>query len=242
MTNNELIKQLRALKCVTPDKQWADLTLNRLLSGLEENKAARSILSDLMSKILQFNAQGRAASYYTTMAMAVFVLMIGSFSMIYGGLVSSDIDRIAASLYFSKAQKVKIIVENAENVVGSSTAVEVEKIAQDSGASYVPKAANTTNNVNDSNAETPGQNSEQIYTVVFKEGSDSKERFTRLLRERIEAKLYELSQSIKDRDENTKQQIGSVLKDAGEAFGRGELIEALELVSAAEKSLKSSGN
>ena len=39
-------------------------------------------------------------------------------------------------------------------------------------------------------------------------------------------------------DEELKLQIRSVLKDAGEAFAGGELIEALELVVAAEKLLK----
>jgi len=77
------------------------------------------------------------------------------------------------------------------------------------------------------------------YTVIFNEDADSTERFKRMLKDRIEVKIYQVQKEAENlENKELQRQLESLLQDAREAYAAGELIEALELVTAAEKLAK----
>jgi len=263
MTDYQLRKQLKALRDTNPDKEWVGLLHKELISNVDKGGAfsLRGIKG-----IFSFAIQNRIA--YP--AVAVFVFGAGLFSFVYGRAMNSDMAGIIGSLEnfsiakspsdkFVKADKIRIVMEDAERVVANEVAEELKSIAAEAGASYTSTSSLASLDSSEAVSEVmlegndvsvlshtttalgvEGQDADnESYTVVFKENSDSRERFNRLLKDRIEVKFYSVNEQIKDKDEQTRNQIGSILNEASAALNAGELIEALELVNAAEKSLMS---
>ena len=245
MTNRDLIKQLKELKQINPDKEWVALTYSKLLSNTSisyiEKPNSKSGLFGGLDYMLKMASNGR----FSYAAVAVFVFAFGVFSTTYTSKSLSEIDIISASMDFigSQDKKVRIVIDDSENVVNKEVANAIKKIANEAGASFSNTVSIKSNSDSYDNKDVfiaisdLELTDEGGYTVVFKENSNSKERFTRIIIDTIEVKIYDISQSAKSEDEKIRQQTEAILSDARKAYGSGELIEALELVNAAEKYL-----
>lgn len=210
MTDHDLIAQLKTLKNIRPEQEWVVLTRQNLMEKNEVQKVSASIkVSTRILDLFGFTVPRLVA----VPALVAVVAVVGGISVIQEGQIQGESGSNFASV--SKIYSLGILNEG----VGQ----ELEAIAQEAAPS------------GEVVIERP-QTQDGSYTVIFKKDADFTERFKRMLKDRIEVKIYQVQQEAKDlADEELQRQVNSLLQAARESFAAGELIEALELVTAAEK-------
>lgn len=233
MTEKDIVKNLKGLKTdIHPDKNWVLLTRQRLLG---EEKINRSLSFSGISKAFFTTYAPKPAMVY---AAGVFIVV---FVAVLAGGYNRTLDEIANNGFGG--------VHRYGNISGEAIA-ELNKIA---------KSANLTAALGDKEAITKPNTSN---TVVFREGIDKQELFKKALKENIETKINKLRDSLaqledgalareislnsRKFEENFEKlankeiasQVGDLLDGAEGALEDGNLIDALDLVIAAEKLAK----
>ena len=224
MTEQQLINQLKTLKNIHPEQNWVHLTRGKLtakpllraesLASLGINSAIYRIVTSVAKGNLLAVINRVVPSPVAVSTLAAIVMVVGVVSVVQEGQIQQE-----SGLNFASVSKIYPFV-----TVDLDAGRELEAIAKEAAPNGEVMVAN------------PQDGS---YTVIFKEDADSTERFKRMLKDRIEVKIYEVSQEAEElSEEELKRQVESLLQAARKAFAAGELIEALELVTAAEKLLR----
>jgi hypothetical protein len=218
MTEKDIIFQLKSLQKLQADETWVNATRSNLLQSFEIVPQQRVKKWDTLFTWIN----PRYASYF----FALFLMMIlgMSFTFVQQESHEAHVSHIPSNNIFISSPNLDVGLDedgNQESGTGD-VSEDVNRLveAADNTDDQVAIESNTTD-----------------LTVMFQEDSDSKDRFKRMLKDRVEVKVYNLNQQIEGKDEQVQRQIMSILDEVGKAFQEGELIEALELVTAAEKLL-----
>lgn len=224
MTDQELVKQLKTLKNISPDKEWVNFTRSQFIA---EKKAGSNIFDILMFAVPRPVA---------VMAMASMVALAGGAHIYNVGLINFEVGNspaLTASLMH----------------VSSETAEEVAEI-QEIVAKKVVKHDTNTANEGSANTVVFNQDAEERenFQALLKERIETKIAIFNDLFAQLESgeAVREILLNPRRYEENFEviagelgEQVKDLLKEAEQALLEGDLISALDLVNAIEKLIKS---
>src|SRR3989344_2623466 len=125
MTNRDLIKQLKELKRINPDKEWVALTYSKLLSNTSisyiEKPNSKLGLFGGLDYMLKMASNGRIS--YAVFSVSIFAF--GVFSTTYSdkSLSKNDIIRASRDFIGSQDKKVRIVIYDSGNGVNKEVTI-----------------------------------------------------------------------------------------------------------------------
>lgn len=240
MTEQELIRQLKNLKSIEPERQWVVLTRASLILLPRKNKSIFNVFSFVIPKPLAISV------------MAIVVAVLGGAHVYNVELADLEINRIIALTASLKH-------------VADETAAEVAEIQELARVEASAKGSkgNTRGEGGKGNYGSDSGADGSSHAVVFNKDAEERESFQIFLKERIETKIAffkdlfaqlddgervrEITLNPRRYEENFQgvvseqgEQILELLNEAEQALAEGDLITALDLVNAIEKLIKGS--
>lgn len=248
MNDQELIRQLKGFKNIHPSKEWVNFTRAQFASKNHNKNKIFNIF-----KVFEL-ALPRPAS---VAILASVVVLLGGVHVYRVGLVESEVGSspaLTASLrHVSRetAQEVAEIQELARSEISANGGKKNTRMGKIDEGDYLSTQGR----------EIVEGNYPDSHTVVFNKDAEERENFQTLLEDRIKTKIAffkdlfaqlddgervrEITLNPRRFEENFKgvvgergEQVLELLNEVDQALEEGDLIIALDLVNAIEKSIK----
>jgi len=218
MTDKELITQLKTLRDIHPDKEWADLTRTRLFGQKTR----------ILEKIFAFAVPNPLA----ISAMAVVVAVLGGVNVYNAVIIEFEVGNSPALTASLKH-------------VADETASEVAEIQQKVSAMAV--SAKASENPAHAVVFNKDAEERENFQALLRERIETKIAYVKDLFAQVEDgdAVREIMQNQRRYEENFKifgegldEQVKELLESAEKALLEGDLITALDLVNAIDKLIK----